>query len=144
MKGTVKALAYRPGKMEAMAQTESLNLTETNGVDEDYGSSRKRQVTLLSWPSWHAMETEFGREVPWTTRRANVLIDGLEFADVRGFDVKIGETILEILGETVPCQAMDDQVLGLQEQLKPNRRGGVYGRVKRAGQIRVGDTVEIA
>jgi len=42
-----------------------------------------------------------------------------------------------------PCHVMEETAPGLRAALTPAWRGGVHGRVLRAGAIRVGDAVEI-
>ena len=78
-------------------------------------------------------------------RRANLLIDGVEFdASFVGKRVRIGEAELEITEETDPCSRMDAQHAGLTAALEPEWRGGVCCKVLKGGDIQIGDRVEIA
>ena len=57
--------------------------------------------------------------------------------------MKIGNVILEITGETTPCQLMDENYPGLQKALEPNWNGGVTCRVIKGGEIKKGDNVTL-
>lgn len=140
--GRVAALAVRASKEVSPELRESLDLDPTGGVAGDHATSRKRQVTLLSSIAWKNAVAELGHDVEWTARRANILVDDLDFDASSGYSVRIGEVIIEILGETVPCDLMDQHTEGLREALVPDRRGGVYGRVVSGGRIQIGDAVE--
>ncbi len=96
-----------------------------------------RQVTVLSREAWNAACSEVGNpDLPWTTRRANLLITGRTFGpeDV-GRRLRIGSVVLEITGETDPCSRMDEQVPGLTKALTPDWRGGVTCRVLESGEL---------
>ena len=82
--------------------------------------------------------------MPWTTRRANLLLEGVSFSakDV-GVQIHIGEVILEITRETDPCSRMDEQQPGLRKALEPDWRGGVCTRVVQDGKIHLGDTATV-
>ena len=127
-----------------MELLEETTITVEAGVDGDArGRLRGRQVTVLCQESWDAACRDLGREVPWTTRRANILVEGLDLGDSVGKTLVIGEATFAITGETDPCQRMDEQAQGLTAALTPNWRGGVTCRVTRSGAVKVGDGVEL-
>ena len=84
---------------------------------------------------------ELGVELPWHTRRANLLVDGIRLADLIGQCTRVGEVELTINAETKPCGYMDELHPGLKDALSPDCRAGVYGRVTKAGEVKVGDRV---
>ncbi len=140
---TLNAIAFRRQAKGPMLEIRSVAISREAGVVPDTrGKPGRRQVTLLSLPSWQDACTELGAELPWTTRRANLLIDGLRFseADV-GRILRIGEAELQIMLETDPCSRMDAQHDGLTAALTPGWRGGVCCRVLIDGTVRTGDAV---
>ena len=86
---------------------------------------------------------DLGMEVPWTKRRANLLLGGIDLQDTEGALISIGDVLLEITGENPPCRVMDIQQDGLRNALKPDWRAGVTCRVLAAGKIEVGDAVRL-
>ncbi|MEM7262129.1 MAG: MOSC domain-containing protein [Planctomycetota bacterium] len=142
MTGRVVELARRPGKDEPMELQMALTLVEGDGLAEDYGKNERRQVTLISAEQWKDVESDLGQSLPWHTRRANVLVEGVTLDPAVGGALRIGDCELEILGETVPCGLMDQLCPGLREALGPDHRGGVYGRVARGGIIEPGAEVK--
>jgi MOSC domain-containing protein YiiM len=70
--------------------------------------------------------------VPWTTDRANLLVDGIEFDESwGGRKLHIGtvELVVEqppvVTKETIPCSVMDAQHQVLTAALATHWRGGV-------------------
>ena len=143
VQGTVLALALRPEKGGAMTLAESLTLTPTDGVIGDHGTSKRRQVTLLDVTAWQTACAEVDNEMDWTIRRSNILVSNLNLKDLVGVEIHIGNTLVEIIGEVVPCHVMDHAHEGLKQALKPEWRGGVYGRIITTGQVSVGDNITI-
>lgn len=141
---TVKGIAYRTKPKAPMTEIDRVEITCEHGVVPDFrGKPGKRQVTLLSAQSWQDACAELGAELPWTFRRANILIDGLRFsaADV-GRIIRIGEAELQVMIETDPCPRMDAQHQGLTAALLPDWRAGVCCRVLKAGMVGGGDPVQ--
>ena len=143
MQGTVLALALRPEKGEAMALAESITVTPTDGVIGDHGTSKRRQVSLLDVTAWKTACSEIGVELDWTTRRSNILVSNLDLKELVGIQIRIGSALVEIIGEVVPCHVMDGAHDGLKRALKPEWRGGVYGRIIATGQVNIGDKITI-
>jgi len=140
---TVKSIAYRTKPKAPMTEIDCVEITCGQGVVPDFrGKPGKRQVTLLSVQSWQDACAELGAELPWTFRRANLLIDGLRFSalDV-GRIIRIGEAELQVMIETDPCPRMDAQHQGLTAALLPEWRAGVCCKVLKGGMLRRGDAV---
>ena len=96
----------------------------------------------LSFESWQIACAELGVELPWTTRRANILVSGMKFsAEDVGKILQIGDVQLQITVETDPCNRMDEQHQGLTVALTPDWRAGVCCRVLQGGEIRLNDHV---
>jgi MOSC domain-containing protein YiiM len=144
MAGRVLAIARREKSRAPMEEIESASVTTEAGVEGDSrGNPDERQVTVLTRESWQAACDELGKEIPWTTRRSNILIEGMRIEGQLGKTIRIGDLALQITGETDPCNRMEEQVAGLRQALTPDWRGGVTCRVMSSGQIAVGDAVDL-
>lgn len=127
-----------------METVEAATVTVAAGVDGDHrGRLRRRQVTVITREGWDAACADLGRELPWTLRRANILVEGLALAEATGRTIRIGEVALTITGETDPCSRMEEQAPGLREVLTPEWRGGVTCDVARGGEVAVGDEAQL-
>ena len=141
----LKSIAIKTTSRAAMHEQVIAEITIEKGITGDFrGSQTDRQITILSESAWQKACDSVGADLPWITRRANLLVNGLEFSakDV-GKTVRIGETTLKIMEETKPCSLMDKLHQGLKNALTPEWRGGVCCKVIRAGSIQVGDRVDI-
>lgn len=138
-------IAFRPKSRAVMQTKVDTMVSKVAGVDGDFrGKPGKRQVTVMSIEQWQLACDELGTTLPWTIRRANLLVDGVSFdATMVGQQIKIGQCILYITGETDPCPKMDAQHQGLTHALTPDWRGGVCCRVIADGRVKVGDKMVI-
>ncbi len=144
MVGKLLGIARKSKSHAPMEEIQTADLTPETGLEGDYrGKLRRRQVSVLSREAWEETCKEHGKDLAWTTRRANILIEGLDLKETRGARLRIGDAILEVHCETDPCSRMDDASPGLRQALEPNWRGGVCCRVIKAGKISVGDNAEI-
>jgi MOSC domain-containing protein YiiM len=82
-------------------------------------------------------------ELPWTTRRANLLVEGVRLPRARGGILQIGPVKLEVTNQTVPCSRMDEAFGGLMKALYPEWRGGVTCAVLEGGDVALGDAVDV-
>ena len=137
--GHVVALLRRPGARAATEDVEELELSPEEGVAGDHGSRRRRQLTLLSEEAWTAALAELEVDLPWQTRRANVLLRGIDLRYTVGRQLRLGACIVLVNGETRPCGNMERAAAGLERALAPEWRGGVYAEVVRGGVVRPGD-----
>lgn len=139
------AIAYKTVKRGPMNEVLCANVTQLSGVEKDvFGRPGKRQVTVLSKIQWQQACHSIEADLPWTTRRANLLVDDLVFssADV-GKHLQIGELRLEITGETDPCKKMEIAHVGLEAALTLDWRGGVTCRVLNDAMIHLGDEITL-
>lgn len=144
MNGELLGIARRSKPREPMETANKVLVTIEAGVEGDcHGNVPDRQVTVISADSWRAACRDLGMEVPWTKRRANLLLGGIDLHDTKGALISIGDVLLEITGEHPPCRVMDIQQEGLRNALKPDWRAGVSCRVLAAGKIEVGDAVQL-
>ena len=141
VQGTVLALALCPEKGGAMVLAENISLTPENGVIGDHGTSKNRQVSLLDEANWIVACEEITANLPWTARRANILVQGLDLQKLVEQRVRVGTALVEVIGEVNPCYVMDAAQNGLKDALKPNWRGGVYARIIESGTVSQDDKI---
>lgn len=142
--GKVEDIARRKKIRAPMETLNTVTVDEKTGLVGDIrGGALKRQVTILSAEAWNSVCEELKTELPWTTRRANILVSGIKLPQESGYQIQIGEVLLEVTRQTDPCERMDEQYLGLTNALMPDWRGGVCCSVVRGGNIMKGDKVTL-
>jgi MOSC domain-containing protein YiiM len=142
--GVVRSIAYRPADGDPMQEIDECRVLANRGLDIETRKSDRRNITILSKESWDDACGELGKDIPWWTRRANLLVEGFDLGATIGQILKIGPVRVQIHDETRPCHIMDAQHTGLTKALLPERRGGVFGQVLGDGVIRTGDEVRLA
>lgn len=144
MTGKLVAIARAAELRAPLQELQSSNITIEAGIDGDArGRKADRQVTVLFRESWDDACRDLGVTLPWTTRRANLLVAGVAAPQAAGGKMRIGNVMLQIMLETDPCFLMEQAHEGLKAALTPNWRGGVCCKVLSGGSIAVGDVVSI-
>lgn len=143
--GRIIGIATRKKTKAQMDEHENVVISFENGVGQDSRGKKqgKRQVTIMTKENWHSTCIELGQEIPWTTRRANILIEGLDLKDKTGQKLRIGTALVEITGELEPCNRMDKQFEGLTQILEKDWRGGVTCKLLEEGEVHLNDKVEL-
>ncbi len=148
--GRLAAIARRDAPRARMEELNNGLVTVERGLDGDHKGLKfpRRQITVLSAEDWaRALEdlTDLAGPVPlpWTARRANLLLEGVVLPRGKGSLLRVGPVLLEVTAQTYPCQRMDQAHPGLLKALGPDWRGGVTTRVVEGGLVRVGDPVWI-
>ena len=142
--GRLVGIARVTAKRAPPRELEEAVVGLTDGIAGDVrGKKRGRQVTVLFKEGWDAACDDLGVRLPWVTRRANLLLEGVPVPDI-GERLAIGGLMLEVMEETKPCRVMEAAHRGLQRALVRQWRGGVCCKVVTGGHIRVGDPVDIA
>lgn len=142
--GTLTGIARREKKRAPMETLQRAEISKETGVAEDSrGKPGKRQVTVIAAAAWRDTCRELGQEIPWTTRRANLLVEGVDLPETTGGVIRIGPVKLLVNGEVDPCSRMDEQYSGLTRALQPAWRGGVACTVLEAGHVALGDRVTL-
>lgn len=131
----------RRGPMDAV---ERATLLAGVGLAGNADQGGKRQVTLIDLGRWREAERSLGAEVQPTARRANILTEGIDYLECRGRVLSLAGVRVRILGETRPCERMNEAHPGLREALSPEWRAGAYGEVLDEGEIAPGDTADWA
>jgi len=138
--GVLLAIATKEKTRAPMQLHAALEVAE-RGLPGERSHPAKSAVTVLSREAWDAACRELGASLPWTLRRANLLVEGIQLAGSAGLRLSIGALVLEISEETEPCRVMDALHPGLRAVLAPDWRGGVSCRVLTPAEIRVGAAV---
>lgn len=126
------------GKMDAATRA---TLVAGRGIAGNADRSTGRQVTIIDLERWHELMDALGADLDTSARRANLVIDSLDLFDSRGKTLRVGSARLHILGETRPCERMDEAQPGLQSAMRERWGGGAYAEVVDGGEISVGDEV---
>ena len=124
-----------------MDPVERASLKAGRGLVDNADLGGKRQVTIISQERWAAVARTLGEAVDPITRRANLLVSGIDLAECRGRVLHVGSCRVRMNGETRPCERMDEAKPGLRAALSPDWGGGAYGEVLDDGVIAVGDEV---
>ncbi len=142
--GRLVGIARRDKKRAEMEILNDAEISEQTGVAYDFrGKPGKRQVTVISAAAWAAACEDLGQEIPWTTRRANLLVEDIELPQRTGYVIEIGGARLLVTMEVDPCSRMDEQFPGLRSALTPEWRGGVACTVLKGAPVRLGDSVSV-
>ncbi len=145
--GRLAGIACRPERLAPMVTLERVAVSAETGLEGDHQHKHpNRLVSLLSREAWEAALDALDPRpnLPWTTRRANLLVEGVDLPQAAGWIVTIGPVILEVTCETEPCALMEKSHPGLRAALAPDWRGGVCCTVRRAGTIALGDPVTVS
>lgn len=139
--GKLEAIWLKTAKRGAMQAVPDAALVAGKGIRDNADFGGKRQVTIIEKEIWELLAGQTGEDVDPAARRANLMISGVELKDSVARILRIGNCRIRIQGETKPCAQMDQAVFGLRGKMELMWRGGAWGEVLDAGQIRIGDAV---
>ena len=140
--GRVERIWVKRAKGGLMDPVDTAILKSGTGLLGNANRGGRRQVTIISAERWQAICADLGAEIPPSTRRANLMVSGLDLEKTRGRILRIGSARLRINGETRPCWQMEEAHAGLQAAMEPHWGGGAFAEVLDGGEVRVGDSVE--
>ena len=140
--GRLERLWVKRGKQGVMDPVDVAQLDPGRGIRGNANRGGRRQVTIISAERWKAICDGLAADLPPSTRRANLMVSGLDLEKTRGRILRVGAARLRINGETRPCWQMEEAHAGLQAAMDPHWGGGAFAEVLDGGEIRIGDTVE--
>lgn len=145
MSGRVEALWTKRAHRGVMDARREVVCVAGKGIEGNTCRSSARQVTIIVKEQWDAMMRELstvsGAPVDPSSRRANIMVSGIDLAASRGRVLRLGGVRVRIRGETRPCERMDEALPGLRAAMDPGWRGGAFGEMLDDGPLAVGDAV---
>lgn len=126
--GRLIGIAGRPAVRAPMEELASGTITVDLGLEGDHKGPKfpRRRITVLAREAWDEAFAELSRRegtevrLPWTARRANLLVEGVRLPRARDGIIRIGPVLLEITSETNPCGRMDEAFPGCSRRCIPN------------------------
>lgn len=125
-------------------------ITTDAGLEGDHKGLKfpRRRITVMTLEAWEAALAELNDlagpvPLPWTARRANLLVQGVRLPRALGGVVRVGPVILEVTYPTQPCVRMEEAHRGLLKALHPEWRGGITCAVREGGTVTLGDEVAV-
>lgn len=146
MSGRLIGIARRAKSRAPMEDVDNGTVTVTAGLAGDCKGAKfpERQITVLNREDWQAVLAALGNPgLPWTARRANLFVEGVTLPRGPGSQMRIGSVVLDVTGQTSPCEIMERAFPGLRKALSPEWRGGVTCKVVAGGEARTGDAVSV-
>lgn len=140
--GEIAAIWIKRFKRGPMDAADAAELVAGRGIVGNANQGGKRQVTIIDEQAWQNAVDEIGATLQPSTRRANVMLRGVNLEKSRGRILKVGDCRIRIYGETRPCEQMEEAAAGLRAAMSPEWRGGAYGEVLEGGTIHVGDRAD--
>jgi len=125
-----------------MDAAQRATLVAKRGIVGNADQGGRRQVTIIDLERWQELMERVGATLETSARRANLVVDSLDLFDARGKTLRVGATRLHVLGETRPCERMEEAFPGLQAAMRERWGGGAFAEVIDGGDVSVGDKVE--
>ena len=140
--GRLEAIWIKRARRGPMDSRAVANLVAGRGLEGNANQGGRRQVTIIEKERWESHVRALAGSLDPSARRANLMVSGVPLAGTRGRTLSIGGCRVRILGETKPCERMEEALSGLRAVMYPDWGGGAFGEVLDDGVIRIGDAVD--
>jgi MOSC domain-containing protein YiiM len=97
---SLKAIWVKRAHRGPMDPVESASLVAGRGIVGNADQGRRRQVTLIEEEIWEDLMATLSGNADPSSRRANLMLEGVRLADARGRVLRVGKVRLRIAGET--------------------------------------------
>lgn len=143
--GKLIGIAGKEKEGEEMMVYASAKVSIEKGIGDDYRGTNNndRQVSIISIEDWNKVCKELNRNLHWTKREANLIVEGVDFVDSIGNIVKIGEVFFEVTGQLKAGNKMEKVTPKLKELLNSNPWSAVTCKVISNGVINEGDVITL-
>ena len=136
--GQLEAIWIKRMKRGPMDSVQQATLQAGHGLLGNANQGGKRQITILEREVWNVLMREVNGSLPPSARRANLLISGLSLSHSRKHILRVGRCRIRIVGETRPCERMENACPGLQAAMSRPWAGGAFGEILDDGEIVIG------
>jgi len=140
--GVLRQIWVKRVRRGVMDPADRATIAAGRGIVGNANQGGRRQVTILEAERWDAYMRALGGTLPTSARRANLVVERLPLSRSRGRVLRVGACRLRILGETKPCERMDEALPGLKDLMYADWGGGAFAEALDDGEIRVGDPVQ--
>ncbi|MEW6319700.1 MAG: MOSC domain-containing protein [Acidobacteriota bacterium] len=139
--GRLERIWIKRMKGGPMDEADRVATVAGRGLAGNANQGGTRQVTIITAERWRAVTAGLGARPDPAVRRANLMVSGVDFTDARLKVLRVGGCRIRILGETRPCEQMDQAADGLKRAMSQPWGGGAFGEVLDDAEIAVGDPV---
>ena len=101
--GRVRAIYIYPERRGPAQELREAQALSGIGLQGDQKRSPKRSLTLIGQEAWARAQAELGGDRPPTTRRANLLLAGIDLRQTIGRRLRIGAVEVQINGKRPPA-----------------------------------------
>ena len=141
MAGRLEQIWLKRARRGPMDPTDAATMVEGQGLAGSATFGSHRQVTIIALERWRKLMGELDADLDPSTRRAELLVSGIDLERSRGRMLAVGPCVLLVGGETRPCERMEEALPGLQAAMSERWGGGVWAEVIRGGEVRISDSV---